>query len=210
MELGDSPPAKSNKLHTNNSLISSQCNSLTVTSSIRRSDDIISSAGKSPSETKSPSKSSKSISPLYIEPPLVMPRPTSLPFCNKTEKALGSGRTSPNDYIEVDPAISPVFFKVYEHDFSHDVNPRSDNHGSKTTESNPGVLGLVKNYVTGLESLDINKMPYSIIGFGNGENRVAGDRKNFPALTDAQVFADTYHQEAVIPVAAGSETHVAR
>jgi len=77
----------------------------------------------------------------------------------------------------------------------------------KTTVNNSGVLGLLKNYTDGSVAKDADGMPYTIIGFGNGENRVAGDRKNFPALTDTQVFADSYHQEAAIPVAAGSETH---
>jgi alkaline phosphatase len=77
----------------------------------------------------------------------------------------------------------------------------------KTTVNNPGVLGLLRNYTDGSIAKDLDGMPFTIIGFGNGENRDAGDRKNFPALTDSQVFADSYHQEAVIPVAVGGETH---
>ena len=41
------------------------------------------------------------------------------------------------------------------------------------------------------------------IGFGNGESRPA----TRSALTDAQVADKNYHQEAAIPMAAGSETH---
>lgn len=73
----------------------------------------------------------------------------------------------------------------------------------KTTASNPGVLGLLKNYVTGALGMDVDGNPFTIIGFGNGENRPA----TRTALTDAQVAIKTYHQEAAIPMAAGSETH---
>ena len=72
-----------------------------------------------------------------------------------------------------------------------------------TTASNPGVLGLLKNFVTGLYNNDSSGNPFTIIGFGNGENRPA----TRSALTDAQVADKTYHQEAAIPMAAGSETH---
>ena len=77
----------------------------------------------------------------------------------------------------------------------------------KTSVNNSGILGLLKNYTDGAVAKDADGMPYTIIGFGNGENRVAGDRKNFSVLSDNQVFADTYHQEAAIPTSAGSETH---
>jgi len=103
----------------------------------------------------------------------------------------------------VDPDLKNTLIVVTaDHDHSIVLNGYAKRTG-KTTDSNPGVLGLVKNYVTGLESLDINKMPYSIIGFGNGENRPM----TRTALTDATVFDKNYHQEAVIQTAAGSETH---
>jgi alkaline phosphatase len=73
----------------------------------------------------------------------------------------------------------------------------------KTTDANPGVLGLLKNYVTGALGADVDGNPFTIIGFGNGENRPA----TRTALTDAQVAAKTYHQEAAIPMGVGSETH---
>jgi len=57
------------------------------------------------------------------------------------------------------------------------------------------VTGNYDNYVGGF--------PYTIIGFGNGENRPA----TRTALNDAQVFGATYHQEAVVPMGPGSETH---
>jgi alkaline phosphatase len=65
------------------------------------------------------------------------------------------------------------------------------------------VLGLVKNILTGANVTDTGANPFTIIGFGNGESRPAIRS----ALTDAQVADLDYHQEAVIPMAAGSETH---
>jgi alkaline phosphatase len=73
----------------------------------------------------------------------------------------------------------------------------------KTTATEPGVLGLVKSFVNKALSLDSGSNPFTIIGFGNGENRPA----TRAALDDATVVAKTYHQEAAIPMAAGSETH---
>ena len=52
-------------------------------------------------------------------------------------------------------------------------------------------------------STDAGGNPFTIIGFGNGENRPA----TRTALTDATVFGATYHQEAAVPMALGSETH---
>ena len=73
----------------------------------------------------------------------------------------------------------------------------------KTTTSNPGVIGLLKNFANGLYATDSSGNPFTIIGFGNGENRPAVRS----ALTDAQVADKTYHQEAAIPMPAGGETH---
>ncbi len=108
---------------------------------------------------------------------------------------------------KTDPNLENTLIVVTaDHDHTLVLNGYAARTG-KTTVNNPGVLGLLKNYTDGAVAKDSDGMPFSIIGFGNGENRVAGDRKNFPALTDSQVFADSYHQEAAIPVAAGSETH---
>jgi alkaline phosphatase len=79
-----------------------------------------------------------------------------------------------------------------------------------TTASNPGVLGLVLNYVTGKPDIDADGTPYSIIGFGNGESRNA-TRAGLALTNDTAVVggvgADDYHQEAVVKVGIGSETH---
>lgn len=108
---------------------------------------------------------------------------------------------------KTDPTLKNTLIVVTaDHDHTLVLNGYAARTG-KTTPSNPGVLGLLKNYADGSVAKDVEGMPFSIIGFGNGENRPAGDRKNFAALSDTQVFADSYHQEAAIPVAAGSETH---
>ena len=70
------------------------------------------------------------------------------------------------------------------------------------------MLGLVKNYETGEPSKDSDGMPYTIIGFGNGYNRVDGPRSSVAPLDDATVSADDYHQEVVVKVGEiGNETH---
>jgi alkaline phosphatase len=89
-----------------------------------------------------------------------------------------------------------------DHDHTLVLNGYAQRTGATTT-TNPGVLGLLKNFVTGVANTDTGGNPFTIIGFGNGENRPA----TRTALTDAQVSDKTYHQEAVIPMAAGSETH---
>ena len=93
-----------------------------------------------------------------------------------------------------------------DHDHTLILNGYAKRTG-KTTPTTPGVLGLVLNYVTGIASPDADGRPYTIIGFGNGENRVQGARSTMPALDDTTVSANTYHQEAAIPTNVGSETH---
>ena len=76
----------------------------------------------------------------------------------------------------------------------------------KTTPTNPGVLGLVRN-LDGSPKLDKEGRPFTIIGFGTGENRINGPRAGKPALTDEIVTRDDYHQEAVVRTRPGAETH---
>ncbi|MES2259339.1 MAG: alkaline phosphatase [Pseudomonadota bacterium] len=106
-----------------------------------------------------------------------------------------------------DPDLKNTLIVVTaDHDHTLVLNGYAKRTG-KTAAGNPGVLGVVKDYVTGIVSKDLDGAPYSIIGFGNGENRTQGSRSSLASLDDSVTGANTYHQEAVVRVAAGSETH---
>jgi alkaline phosphatase len=103
----------------------------------------------------------------------------------------------------IDPDLKNTLIVVTaDHDHTLVLNGYAARTG-KTTDTNPGVLGLLRNYTNNALALDLGGNPFTIMGFGNGENRPA----TRTALTDAQVFDKAYHQEAAIPTAAGSETH---
>jgi alkaline phosphatase len=103
----------------------------------------------------------------------------------------------------IDPGLANTLIVVTaDHDHTLVLNGYAARTG-RTTDTNPGVLGLLRSYVDGAIAKDVSGIEYSIIGFGNGESRQAVRT----ALSDAAVFATTYHQEAVIPMALGSETH---
>ena len=103
----------------------------------------------------------------------------------------------------IDPDLKNTLIIVTaDHDHTMVLNGYAALTG-KTTDANPGILGLLRNFTTGLFSMDSTGNPFTIIGFGNGENRPA----TRTALTDTQVYDKLYHQEATIPTAAGSETH---
>ena len=104
----------------------------------------------------------------------------------------------------LDPELKNTLIVVTaDHDHTLVLNGYAARTG-KTTASEPGVLGMVRSFLDKtVNMLDSGSNPFTIIGFGNGENRPASRS----ALTDAQVTANTYHQEAVVPTAAGSETH---
>ncbi|HJV23462.1 MAG TPA: alkaline phosphatase, partial [Holophagaceae bacterium] len=106
-----------------------------------------------------------------------------------------------------DPQLKNTLIVVTaDHDHTLVLNGYARRTG-KTTPTNPGVLGLLRNYTDGALAKDADGKPYTIIGFGNGESRVNANRSTVADLTDAQVAAPTYHQEAAIRVGAGSETH---
>jgi alkaline phosphatase len=65
---------------------------------------------------------------------------------------------------------------------------------------------LLKNYADGSIAKDLDGTPFTIIGFGNGENRIQASRAGV-ALDDSTVGANTYHQEAVVRMGIGGETH---
>lgn len=107
----------------------------------------------------------------------------------------------------IDPGLKQTLIVVTaDHDHSLLLNGYSRRTG-KTTDTEPGVLGLVRNPGDGKLRLDRDGAPFTIIGFGNGDHRVSGSRAAAPLLTDAIVSGDDYHQEAAVPVKAGYATH---
>jgi alkaline phosphatase len=106
-----------------------------------------------------------------------------------------------------DPELKNTLIVVTaDHDHTLVLNGYAKRTG-KTSATNPGVLGLVKNYADGSVARDADGAPFSIIGFGNGENRTQGSRSPMAKLDDATTSANTYHQEAVVRMPAGGETH---
>ena len=103
----------------------------------------------------------------------------------------------------IDPELKNTLIVVTaDHDHTLVLNGYSIRTG-KTTDASPGVLGLLRSYVDGVLGKDVGGNPFTIIGFGNGENRPVART----ALTHTQVFDKSYHQEATIPTTAGNETH---
>lgn len=106
----------------------------------------------------------------------------------------------------LDPGLkNTLIVATADHDHTLLLNGYTVRTG-KTTPTNPGVLGLVRN-LDGTPKLDREGRPFTIIGFGTGENRVNGPRASQPALTDEIVTRDDYHQEAVVRTRTGAETH---
>ena len=107
---------------------------------------------------------------------------------------------------ETDPNLTNTLIVVTaDHDHTMFMQGYSTRTG-KTTSTSPGVLGLLRSYIDGALSKDADGSPFSILGFGNGPNRVA-DRTTVAALDDATVSANDYLQESAIKTGLGSETH---
>ncbi|WP_371417311.1 alkaline phosphatase [Noviherbaspirillum sp. UKPF54] len=121
-------------------------------------------------------------------------------FDNAIKAALDKARAS-------DPTLKNTLIVVTaDHDHTLVLNGYAKRTG-KTAAGSPGVLGVLKSYVDGSVAKDLDGAPYTIIGFGNGENRTQSSRSAMASLDDSTAGADTYHQEAVVRMAAGSETH---
>jgi alkaline phosphatase len=104
-----------------------------------------------------------------------------------------------------DPGLkNTLIVATADHDHTLLINGYSPRSG-KTTDTSPGVLGLVRTIPDGKPRLDKDGAPFTILGFGTGSNRVNGSRAAQAGLTDAIVSADGYRQEAAIRT--GSETH---
>jgi alkaline phosphatase len=107
----------------------------------------------------------------------------------------------------IDPGLKNTLIVVTaDHDHTLLLNGYARRTG-KTTPTEPGVLGLVRRVDNGKPRVDVEGAPFTIIGFGTGEHRIQGKRGATPALTDATVTADDYHQEAVVRTATGDGAH---
>lgn len=121
-------------------------------------------------------------------------------FDSAIKAAIDKARTT-------DPELKNTLIVVTaDHDHTLVLNGYAKRTG-KTSAGNPGVLGLLKNYGDGSIAKDLDGAPFTILGFGNGENRTQGSRTSMASLDDNTVGAATYHQEAVVRTAAGGETH---
>ncbi|NML63542.1 alkaline phosphatase [Massilia sp. RP-1-19] len=107
----------------------------------------------------------------------------------------------------IDPGLkNTLIVATADHDHTLLLNGYAKRTGP-TTAAQPGVLGLIKQVADGKPRRDLDGAPVTIIGFGTGENRVKGSRASPTALTDEIVSADDYHQEAVVRMEPGNETH---
>jgi alkaline phosphatase len=115
-------------------------------------------------------------------------------------------KTALDKMNQLDPGLkNTLIVATADHDHTLLINGYSPRTG-KTTPANPGILGLVRSLPDGKVRLDKDGAPFTILGFGTGEHRVAGSRKDVK-LTDEIAAGDDYHQEAVVRTRAGSETH---
>ena len=106
----------------------------------------------------------------------------------------------------IDPGLkNTLIVATADHDHTLLINGYSPRTG-KTTPTNPGILGLVRGLPEGKIRLDKDGAPFTILGFGTGEHRVQGSRKDVK-LTDEIAAGDDYHQEAVVRTRKGAETH---
>ena len=103
----------------------------------------------------------------------------------------------------IDPSLKNTLVVVTaDHDHTLQMNGYAKITG-KTAPGNPGVLGVVKDYVKGQPSKDVDGNPYTVLGFGNGP----GHKATRGPISDAELESADYLQESVVPMPAGGETH---
>lgn len=108
---------------------------------------------------------------------------------------------------KLDPGLKNTLIVVTsDHDHTLLLNGYAKRTGP-TTATQPGVLGLVYGTSDGKARKDADGMPYTIIGFGNGENRINGSRATGPLLTDEMVTRDDYRYESTVRMPKWEETH---
>ncbi len=107
-----------------------------------------------------------------------------------------------------DPTLANTLIVVTaDHDHTLVMNGYAARTGP-TTDANPGILGLMRDFTDPTKpALDADGMPFTNLVFGNGENRINTARSAMTALTDAAVYDKNYHQEAVVQMPSGGETH---
>jgi alkaline phosphatase len=107
-----------------------------------------------------------------------------------------------------DPTLANTLIVVTaDHDHTLVMNGYAARTGA-TTDANPGILGLMRDFSDPTRpALDADGMPFTTLVFGNGENRINTARSAMTALTDAAVYDKNYHQEAVVQMPSGGETH---
>ncbi|MFT3814044.1 MAG: alkaline phosphatase [Acidovorax sp.] len=103
----------------------------------------------------------------------------------------------------IDPGLKNTLVVVTaDHDHTLQMNGYAKITG-KTAPGNPGVLGLVNDYVKGQPSKDVGGNPYTVLGFGNGP----GYKPTRGPIGSADLESADYLQEAVVPMPTGGETH---
>ena len=108
-----------------------------------------------------------------------------------------------------DPDLKNTLIVVTaDHDHTMVMNGYSALTG-KTTPTNPGILGLMRDYTAPTTpALDADGSPFTNLLFGNGENRVNSNRAGLlGSLTDLVVADKNYRQEAAVQTNIGGETH---
>ena len=107
-----------------------------------------------------------------------------------------------------DPTLANTLIIVTaDHDHTMVMNGYAALTG-KTTAANPGILGLMRDFAApATPALDADGKPFATLVFGTGENRISGSRSLMASLTDAAASDKNYHQEAVVPMGIGGETH---